>query len=164
MKKLIIISFTVILSICSFVIMATEKYQQVFAEEIVDHEISKSDDKFNIMPLGIFTSLSLDIGVENGQVYAKAKNKISIFPSSVRVYVRLYSSQSYQESYHTMTLESENFTEDLNMGKTISTYASINGVKRYWQARIYYKIDNLDWNEKVTSVWLIDVDGTATMV
>ena len=38
------------------------------------------------------------------------------------------------------------------MGKTISTYASINGVKRYWQARIYYKIDNLDWNEKVTSV------------
>lgn len=110
-------------------------------------------------PLGIYTSLSVSLNHGDGQVWATANNSFTLFPATVRVYVQLYSSDSYRESYTEMTLVSQEYTEDLNMGDSISAYASTNGVQKYWLARIYYKVDDKSWTSKVTEVKLIDGDG-----
>ncbi|MCH5164044.1 MAG: hypothetical protein J1F36_03420 [Clostridiales bacterium] len=146
-----------LLTLCAFGV------NQVAAEELAESEI-ETVSAYQEMPLGIYTSLSLNINGDGQQVWATVKNDVSIFISTVKVYVYLYSSPIYQESYRDMTMESSNYIADLDMGKTLTTYAPINGVKRYWQARIYYKVDSNDWKEKVTSVVLVDVDGTGTIV
>lgn len=53
----------------------------------------------------LMTNLSLAIGGCNGEVWAEVKNEFTLFPSTVWVYVELYSSDTYQEFYSTMTLE-----------------------------------------------------------
>lgn len=112
-----------------------------------------------ITPRGIFTSLSLAINGENGVITATAKNDITIFPSTVKVIVELYASPTYQEHYYDMILKDRNSTPDLNMGETISASCSTYGQQLYWMARMYYRIDSKDYEEKLTSVFLYDADG-----
>ena len=107
----------------------------------------------------LFTLLSLNIGAENGEVWAAVKNEFTLGFSTVRVYVQLYSSYTYKESYTNMTFESQTYIEDLNIGETVRTAASTNGEQKYWMARARYRINSGDWEEKVSSLWLIDGDG-----
>lgn len=58
-----------------------------------------------------------------------------------------------------MTLVSQNSITDLDMGKSISTSASTNGMKKYWQARTYYRIDKKDWSSRNTATYLFDENG-----
>ena len=111
------------------------------------------------MPYGLFTSLTLSIDGGDGYVWATAKNSFTLFPATVRVILELYSSETYQESYTAMNLESRVEINDLNIGKSIIAKAAINGVQRYWKGRMYYKIDSKDWQEQVTRTWLYDVNG-----
>ena len=110
-------------------------------------------------PMALLVKLSLSIDSGNGQVWATAKNEFTLFPGTVQVYVELYSSLTYQESYETMQFESGHYIGDLDQGETLTTYASTNGVQKYWQARLYSKIDNGSWNNKTTNVLLIDGEG-----
>lgn len=156
------LSLAIMLSLLTLCAMSGRS--QVAAEELsAGHEIetvSASEES----PLGIISSLSINIGAESGQVYATVRNDFTLFPSKIQVYVQLYSSLTYQNSYQNMTLESSKYIADLDMGKSITTYAPINAVKRYWQARLYFKMDNNSWSEKLTKIWLVEVDGTATSV
>ncbi len=112
---------------------------------------------------GVFTSLSIALDGDNGEVWAIAKNKITIFPSTVRVIVELYSSFTYQESHLNMTLEAKNNIADLDMGKTLEARASTKGEQKYWKARMYYKVDNKDWVEQSTETILLDKNGVFVM-
>ncbi len=118
-----------------------------------------NNEEEGIQPQGIYTSLDLKIDGGNGYITATVKNKISIFPSTVYVIVQLYSSDSYQDSWQNMTLVSQNSITDLDMGKSISTSASTNGMKKYWQARTYYRIDKKDWSSRNTATYLFDENG-----
>ena len=61
-----------------------------------------------------------------------------------------------------MTLENQKYIYDLDMGKSVRTSAPINGVQRFWRARMMYKIDSKDWVSKETVSLLIDVNGNLT--
>ncbi len=109
---------------------------------------------------GIYTSLSISIDGGDGKVRTIVRNDITIFPSTVMVRVELYSSETYQESYTNMTLEQTAGIDDLNMGKTITAEANTNGVKKYWQGRVRYRVDNGAWKDLKTSITLFDANGT----
>lgn len=109
--------------------------------------------------LGLMTKLSLDMGSSEGKVWATVHNDFTLGMSTVEVYVELYSSLTYQSSYKDMTLESQNHIGDLNINKTLRTTAPIDGVQRYWRARMRYKVDKKDWATKETATVLVDVNG-----
>lgn len=82
-----------------------------------------------------------------------------MFNSVIWVFIELYSSTNYQESYTNMELMAIDNIRDLNMGNSISVSVSTNGETRYWQARMRYKFDNNDWVAKTTSTFLYDGNG-----
>ncbi len=114
-------------------------------------------------PYGLFTNLTLALDAGNGEVWAVVKNTFTLFPATVRVVVELYSSYSFQNSHNDMTLICKNDIADLNMGKSIETRTKINGERKYWKARMYYKIDNKAWQEKETEAVLLDENGVYIM-
>lgn len=116
-------------------------------------------EESEIEPLGIYTKMTLSINGGNGQVWATAKNVFTLFPATVQVYVEIYYSYEYQESYTNMTLAERNYIYDLDQGKTIQAVGNTNGQTMYWQARARYKADSADWKELVTSTLLYDGDG-----
>lgn len=117
------------------------------------------DEDYTASTYGVFTSLSLAIDGNNGEVWAIAKNKITIFPATVRVIIELYSSDTYQNSHQSMTLVAKNNINDLDMGHTIEARTSTNGKQKYWKARMCYKVDNDDWTVIVTDTILLDKNG-----
>lgn len=112
---------------------------------------------------GIMTNISLSIGsdmeVGNEAVWAKAHNDFTLGFSTIKVYVELYSSDTYQDDYSLMELESVNFSSDLNINQTLQTSAMINGRQRYWKAVMRYKFDKNEWVVKTTDTHLYDKDG-----
>ena len=111
------------------------------------------------LPRGLFTSLSISINGGEGKVWGTVKNDVTIFPSTVIVIVELYSSTTYEESHLNMQLEARVYTEDLNMGKTITATSTTGGVQKYWHARSRYKVDNGAWKELSTGTCKIGPNG-----
>lgn len=107
----------------------------------------------------LFTQLSLAMDSENGYVYAQVQNDFTLFFSTVRVVVDLYSSMTEVESISEMTLEARNSIDDLNIFESIRVQAPINGVARYWRARVRYQIDQGPWEEEMTIIRLVDANG-----
>ena len=125
---------------------------------VEETEIFRAGEKV-AEPYGIYTALSLSIDGSGGYVWATATNEITIFPSTVRVIVELYSSMTYQESYLDMEQEGREYVHDLDMGQRVTIKVPTNGVQRYWKARMLFKVDNDDWDTRVTSTWLLDGNG-----
>ena len=115
----------------------------------------------DVEPLGLYTNISITLGSSGTTMWAKAKNEFTLGTSTIEVFVELYSSITFQESCSNMTLESRNHISDLNINKTVETTAPINGVQRYWRARVNYKFDKKDWVAKETETFLVDVNGNA---
>lgn len=80
-----------------------------------------------VSPYGLYTTISLKIDGENGNIIATAKNDFTLFSSKVQVYIYLYSCYTYRDSYTEMVLVQQYYISDLNMGKSISVSASTNG-------------------------------------
>ncbi|MBD5099690.1 MAG: N-succinylarginine dihydrolase [Clostridiales bacterium] len=110
-------------------------------------------------PLGLMTKISLKLGTTGAEVWADAHNDFTLGKSTVQVYVFLYSSPTYKESYTEMTLENQKFVSDLDIYQSVRTSMPINGVQKFWKARVKYKLDSNDWVAKETEALLIDVDG-----
>lgn len=72
---------------------------------------------------------------------------------------RRVASSTYQDSYLKMTLEKKEYIDDLDINKSLRVSMPINGVQKYWKARVMYKLDKNDWVSKETVALLIDVDG-----
>ena len=107
----------------------------------------------------LFTNLTLSIGGSNGEVWAEVRNDFTLGFATVMVYVELYSSASYYESHTNMRLENRTFTSDLNIFQTVGVSAPTGGVQRYWLARMRFKINSGEWEDRVTNAWLFDGDG-----
>ena len=110
-------------------------------------------------PLGLMARLSLHLGTDGTNVWVRVHNDFTLGPSTIQVYVYLYSSTSYQEDINNMALFSRNYIGDLNMNQTIETSYPIYGEQRYWRGRTMYKLDNKDWEYKETVTCLISADG-----
>ena len=123
------------------------------------HSVKAETMQDSVEPKGIFTSLSLYMEVGNGQVSSVCKNQLTIFPAEVKVYIELYCSDTYQESYTTMNLVEMIYTPDLNMGSTISATGNINGQTKYWQGRVRYRIDSNAWEARNTGTICVDGNG-----
>lgn len=149
-KKFLLITIFVIISVLCFTYSIGNIALAETENETTDNDISTR---------GLAVSISLSIDGGNGNVWAKAKNEFTLFPSTVEVYVELYSSTTYQESYTTMTLVSMNHISDLDMGHSLQAIASTNGTQLYWQARVRYKLDNNSWKSKTTSTFLFNAQG-----
>ena len=111
-----------------------------------------------------FTTMALSIGAENGEVYARLSNSLLIGFGKIQVYLQLFSSLEYPISYIEMDLEAQIYDDDLSINETKRVAAPINGVERYWMARAYYRLNENPWKEKVTDVWLVDINGNGEMV
>ncbi|MDE5655427.1 MAG: hypothetical protein K2I46_07500 [Clostridia bacterium] len=120
--------------------------------------INESSDS-EVEARGLMTTISLDIGSDGTNVWAEAHNEFTLGKSTIQVYVFIYSSLTYQESYKDMKLENQKFIGDLDIYKSVITSAPINGVQRFWKARMMYKLDNKDWVAKETVALLVDVNG-----
>ncbi|MDE6472698.1 MAG: hypothetical protein K2L52_06685 [Clostridia bacterium] len=118
-----------------------------------------ADTSADAEPYGLVTKIALDMGTSGTEVFAEAQNVFTLGNSTIQVYVFIYSSPTYQESYKDMTLENQKFIGDLDIHKSVRTSAPINGVQRFWKARMMYKFDNRDWVAKETVALLIDVNG-----
>lgn len=120
---------------------------------------SFDESSSDIEALGLVTKLTIKMGAVDGYVWAEAHNEFTLGFSTIQVYVELYSSNTDQDSYKNMQLESKNFISDLNIGKSIRTTAPINGRQLYWRGRLFYKMDSKDWVSKETITYLVDADG-----
>ena len=119
----------------------------------------KDDSSNEAQPLGLMTKISLTIDANSESVLAIAHNDFTLGMSTVQVYVYLYSSLDYQENCSNMTLESYAYINDLNINQSLETSSAINGVQRYWRARVEFKLDNKEWNSSETKTYIIDVNG-----
>ena len=114
----------------------------------------------NGAPLGIYTDLQFALNGENGTVTASVKNKFTLFPSTVTVNIELYKFHMYSENFDKMILMESKQVYDLDQGETLSVSAPTNGWKRYWKARVRYKIDNNVWQENISETVLLDENGS----
>lgn len=151
-KKLFCLSLVFVLLLGLSMLVAYQPKEH-FAHAAVNSESNE------VMPNGLYTSLSLSINGEDGRIWATVKNDFTLFPATVIVIVELYSSDIYYESHEKMELVSINSINDLNMGQTIVAEALTGGVKKYWQARMRYKIDSGSWQNRNTATLLYDADG-----
>jgi len=149
---LIALSLVVFITLTTMICGVTEKSSLVA-------EASEFGTNQDSSTRGIYTALSISINGGNGKVWTTVKNDVTIFPSTVVVIVELYSSETFTESYTNMKLEQKVQIGDLNLGKTITAEAPTNGVKRYWQGRTRYKVDNGQWKEMRTGICIYDGNG-----
>lgn len=157
-KKLVSLTLIISLLLLGFVCFSTVTAAYAETSEIENPDLNVNIEE-EAVPYGLFTNLTLSIDGGNGQVWATAKNKFTLFSSSIPVVVEIYSSDTYQDSYTNMKLESRNYINNLKMGQTVTATASTNGQQKYWKGRMYFNIDNKGWDEEVTSTWLCDANG-----
>lgn len=129
------------------------------AETSVKNEGTNAVKDDTASPQGSYVHLTLTINGGNGRMVATVKNDLTVFPATVFVIVELYSSDTYQDSYTTMTRMMTTSIADLNMGKTITAECSTGGVQKFWQARMKYRVNNGPWKSEETRTILCDADG-----
>ena len=110
-------------------------------------------------PYSIITKLDLNISFDNNTVYGKVKNTFTLFPATARVYVYLYYSESYTTDYTQMQEVAQNYIGDLDMKKTLTARYEMQGESGYFLARMRYKIDSRDWEERTTDAYKRDYSG-----
>lgn len=140
----------IVLFTIAFCVSFSWKENRVYAEES-----SAEDSGCEESPQrGWFVTVNISINGDENTVWTTAKHEFSIFSSTVIVYLYLYCSDTYQESYTNMTLVSSNYSSNLTLGNSITASGSTGGVPKYWLGRMYYKIDNGNWQESVTGAEL----------
>lgn len=153
-KKKLIFSVVLLLVLSSIFLQRVD-----FSANAEEYETEISNE---LSPRGLYAKLQLAIDGGDGTIIATVKNVFTLFPSTVNVIVELYSSEERQESYTAMTLSTRNSTLDLDQGETISTTASTEGKTLWWTARMRYKINFKDWEERVTNI--IQFDGLGNFI
>ena len=82
---------------------------------------------------GLFAILDIFIDSDGDHILGRVKNTFTLFPSTIVVYLELYSSEVYTEDHTQMTLD--------------------------WKARMRYQFDDRDWVERETISYLYSADG-----
>ena len=95
-------------------------------------------------------NISLTVKDGNGQVTATATYDFSVFPKNVKIYVLLYCSTDFTVDYQDMSLIGYGFDGDFQKGKSLTVTVDAEGEGKFWIARIYYKINDGAWKERVS--------------
>lgn len=144
--------FAIIALLCIFILTS------VLVLNINNDAVAEQDNE-DVGAYGLFTNISVNISGSNGVITATAKNEFTLGYSTIPTYVRLYCSESPQQSYNNMTLKSEAYVSDLDIGKTLTTTCSTQGQTLYWKAVVVYKKDSSDWKTIETASILFDGNG-----
>lgn len=144
--------FAKIVLLCLFI------FTSAFVCCINNNALAEQEDE-ETSTFGLFTNISVDISGSNGVITATAKNEFTLGYSTIPTYVRLYCSESPQQNYNNMTLKSEDYVADLDIGKTLTTTCSTQGQELYWKAVVVYKKDSSDWKTIETASILFDGNG-----
>lgn len=129
-------------------------------------EAQSTDDKYELQAQteaqerGLFTNISIGVSGSLSHITATAKNEFTLGPSTIKVIVKLYSSNEFQNSADAMTLVSSDSTPDLNIFEQIQTSAPTGGVQKYWRGRVEYKFDTAAWKIAESDTFLFHADGT----
>lgn len=117
------------------------------------------------MPLGLYTKITIGMdAIYNGNtVFAEARNDFTFGFAQVYVIVKLYSYPTLRESCDMMNFENQNSIIDLNMYQSIRVEAQINGVARYWKARVEYRLDKKDWKYQETETTYVTAEGSVLL-
>lgn len=109
----------------------------------------------------ILTKLVVEVySPQEGYVAAIVTNQFTLFPSTVPVEIRLYSSYTNTTDITKMTLEGYRKTEDLDMGQSLSYFQSTNGEEKYWCAYAIYTVSSTQEEIYQTKTVLFAADGT----
>lgn len=157
LKKLSIVFLVLLCALVAIVPLATKGYAK--ADENSDAEPVFKEVSENVIPRGLYTSLSISLNGGNGKVWVTVKNDITIFPSTVYVVVELYSSYTYCEDVSQMSLICTNSIADLNMGQTIVAESNTNGEEKFWMGRLRYKVDGNSWKIKTVGALRYSASG-----
>ncbi|MGN0789132.1 MAG: hypothetical protein ACI4MY_04275 [Christensenellales bacterium] len=125
----------------------------------INNDAVAEQDNEDVGAYGLFTNISVNISGSNGVITATAKNEFTLGYSVIPTYVRLYCSESPQQSYENMTLKGESYTSDLDIGDMLTTSYSTEGRELYWKAVVVYKKDSSDWKTIETASVLFDSNG-----
>lgn len=112
----------------------------------------------------LFAKLTISLDGGNGYVWATVKNDFTLFPSTVKVILELYSSDSTSYNYQDMTLIASETTPDLNMGSAIEARASTSGRQKYWMGRVRYQENGGNTQELITPLCLYNAEGNLIRV
>ncbi len=153
-KRITPITMALLIAICILIIPSAQS-QNAIAQSS-QTTINKIEQESSLNPSGVLTKLTLNLGYTNDEVFATVKNSFTLLPSTIMIYLELYSSYDYQSSYTDMTLEKRAYCPDLNIGSSLEVRVSKNGETKYWKARVFYKFDKREWTEKVTDTMLFD--------
>lgn len=133
-----------VISIFSPIIAAQNNVAREEAKQVTETDNSafattiNNDDKIS---LALFTKLELELCSNTDYtVTAVLTNDFTLFPSTVKVGLYLYSSLTKTTDISKMTLEGSVYSPDLNMNTDIRVTASTHNEDRYWVGyAIYYK-------------------------
>ncbi len=141
--------------------MAQETAQELTVTIPLTVTSESSAETENAVEPRLFASLTLAMkgGEGDGRIYARVKNDFTLFPSTVRVIISLYSATFITTDYTEMVQEAIAMTDDLNMGEIIEVSAETKGVQRYWLARMQYRENSNDWAETTAGPLLYTADG-----
>ena len=104
----------------------------------------------------IFTKLDLSVDFNGDTATAKVKNTFTLFPATARVNVYLYYSENYTTDYTQMQETATAYIDDLDQGETICASWDTKGRGGYFLARMRYKIDSREWEERCTEIYSRD--------
>lgn len=141
------------------VFFTADKPEAAAASESENPAASMSMTEEDVETRGLVAVVSLSISGGNGMITATAKNEFTLGNSTVRIRLLMYSSYDFQEYHSDMELVDEAIKSDLNIFKTFSLSVPTNGEQKFWMARMRYKVDDNDWQEKVTNCILYSAEG-----
>lgn len=136
--------------------LSSNAYQTVVSEETIECD---EENDLEIQPL-LFTSLVVGLkSYETGVITGHVINDFTFLPTTVTVYLYLYSSLIQTADYSQMTLESSAYIYDLDQGQTLTTTASTNGQQKYWLVLAKYQCNGGAWRVMQSYLVLYDADG-----
>lgn len=104
----------------------------------------------------ILTKLDLWVDFDGDTATAKVKNTFTFFPATASVHVYLYYSENQVDGYTEMTEVATGYIYDLDQGETLCAEWDTKGRGGYFTARMRYKIDAREWEERQTDIYYRD--------
>lgn len=150
--------FLCVMVLISLLVFAPARVVNAHADEGSQYDTVVSNSSESAQR-GLIAFIDLGISGKDGRIYADAYNKSTLGLSTIRVYVQLYRSETYQESYENMTFLGQAYDNDLDMFETLTFHAPTDGKTFYWQARMRYRMDNNEWVSVTTGPLLYDGDA-----
>lgn len=125
-----------------------------------DYARKIGDDNSAVGALAVF--LSVGLGSRDGQAFAEATNKLTVFSGEVKVTLRLYrSNENPLKSDEKMEVVAETSVEDLDFTESVAVSYPVGEGSYFWMAEIVYSVDGGAEKTLDTKIMFFDGNGGA---